>query len=76
MNINLTHTDEVAIVDFVKDYEELYAKTHNMFKNKARKECLLQRFSSSQSNQTVQDLVQIPKDLLWKINPVQVWPAA
>ena len=38
-NIYLIDSDEKAIVDFVKDPEELY-KTNEHFKNKARKECL------------------------------------
>ena len=35
-NMYLTDTDEKAIVDFVKDHEELYAKTNEHFKDKAR----------------------------------------
>ena len=35
-----------AIVDFVKDYEELY-KTIEHFKDKATKKCLLERFTKS-----------------------------
>ena len=45
-NIYLMDLDKEAIVDFVKDHEELYDKTNEHFKDKARKEC-----------QGVQDLV-------------------
>ena len=45
-NIYLTDSDEEAIMDFVKDHEELYNKTNVQFNYKARKEC-----------QGVQDLV-------------------
>ena len=38
-NIYLTDSDEEAIMDFVKDREELYDKT--------MKDCLCERFSSS-----------------------------
>ena len=38
-NTYLMHSDGEAIVDFVKDHEELY-KTNEHFKDKARKECL------------------------------------
>ena len=39
-NIYLTHSDEEAIMDFVKDHEKLYDKTNKHFKDKARKESL------------------------------------
>ena len=44
-NINLTDSDEEAIVNFVKDHEELYNKTNEHFKDKARKDCLWERFT-------------------------------
>ena len=34
-------------MDFVKDHEQLYGKTNEHFKHKARKECLGERFHSS-----------------------------
>ena len=37
-NIYKTDTDEEAIVDFVKDNEELYDKTHEKFNDKVRKD--------------------------------------
>ena len=40
----LTDSDKDGIVDFVKDHEELYDKTHEKFKDKARKDCLWERF--------------------------------
>ena len=46
-NIYLMDSDEVAIVDFVKDHEELYNKTDEHFKDKARKEFLWEQFSNS-----------------------------
>ena len=45
-NISLTDSDEEAIVDFVKDHEELYDKTNEHFKVKGRKQCLWERFIS------------------------------
>ena len=46
-NIYLRDWDKEAIVDFVKDHEELYDKTNKHFKDKARKECLREQFSRS-----------------------------
>ena len=46
-NIYLTHSDEEAIVDFVKDHEELYHKTNGHFMEKAWKDCLWERCVSS-----------------------------
>ena len=45
-NIYLTDSEE-AIMDFVKDHEELYDKTNEHFKEKTRKECLSERFTNS-----------------------------
>ena len=39
INIHLTVSDEEAIVDFVKNHEELYDKTHKKFKDKDGKDC-------------------------------------
>ena len=49
-NIYLTYSDKGAIVDFVKDYDELYNKTNKHFKDKSRKDCVrdLQAAASSQ----------------------------
>ena len=46
-NIYLTDSDAEAIVDFVKDHKELYDKTNEHFKDKARKDCLWERFANS-----------------------------
>ena len=46
-NIYLTYLYEVAIVDFVKDHEELYNKINEHFKDKARKECPWEQFANS-----------------------------
>ena len=35
-----------SLVDFVKDDEELYDTTNQHYKDKGRKECLLERFAS------------------------------
>ena len=45
-HICLTDSDEVAVVDFVKDHEELYDKTNEHFKDKARKKYLWDRFTN------------------------------
>ena len=39
-NLSLTDSDEVAIVDFVKNRQKLYNKYNRHFKGKARKNCL------------------------------------
>ena len=46
-NTCLTDSDEEAIVDFVKDNEELYDKANKHFKDKVKKDCLWERFTSS-----------------------------
>ena len=46
-NIYLTDSDEKAVVDLIKDHEQLYHKTHEKFKDKAKKDCLWERFVSS-----------------------------
>ena len=45
-NVYLTDSDKEAIVDCVKDHEELY-KTSEHFKDKARKELLWEEFERS-----------------------------
>ena len=47
--IFLTDSDNEVIVDFVKDDEELYDITHQHFKDRAKKNCLWERFASSQN---------------------------
>ena len=46
-NIYLTDSDEEAIMDFATDHEELFDKNNKHFKDKARKDCLWDRFTSS-----------------------------
>ena len=46
-NVYLTDLDEEAMVDFVKDQEELYGKTIEHFKDKARNEFLWEEFARS-----------------------------
>ena len=46
-NLFLTDSDEETIVDFVKDHEELYDKTSEQIKDKARKEFLWEQFAKS-----------------------------
>ena len=47
INVYLTDSDKDAIVDFVKDHEELYDKTNDYFNEKAKKECLWEQFTNS-----------------------------
>ena len=42
-NIYLMNSYEEVILDFVKDHKQLYDKTNEHFKDKARKECLWER---------------------------------
>ena len=44
-NMYLTYSDEEATVDFVNDHEELYHRTNEHYKDKARKDCLFERGS-------------------------------
>ena len=46
-SIFLSDSDKKAIVEFVKQYDELYDKTHAKFKDKQRKEELLERLAAS-----------------------------
>ena len=45
--IYLTDYDEEAIVDFVKDHEELYYKTNEHFKDKERKKFFWEQFAKN-----------------------------
>ena len=70
-NIYLMDSDEEAVVDFVKDHEELFDKTNEYFKDD-RKECLGEVLQQPQAVcQGVQDLVQIRKDSLRQAQTVQ-----
>ena len=40
MNIHLSHSDDEAIVDLVKDHEEHHGRTNENLKEKAWKDCL------------------------------------
>ena len=46
-NVYLNDSKAEAIVDFVKDHKELYDKTSEHFKDKVRKEFLLEQFAKS-----------------------------
>ena len=46
-NFYLTDSDEEAIVDFFRDHEELCDRTSEHFKDKTRKDCLWERFTSN-----------------------------
>ena len=48
-NIYITDSDGEAIVDSVKDHEDLYNKTKEHFQDKTRKECLWERFTRSRN---------------------------
>ena len=58
--ILLTDSDKKAIVDFVKEYEELYDKSSEHFKDKARKEYLWEQVTK-RCKQSVKQLTKIPK---------------
>ena len=75
MNIYLTDSDEEAIVDFVMDREELYDKTNKHFKDKARKECLWERFANSHklSVKVYKTLFESQRTRCGKTHTVQVW---
>ena len=45
-NVYLADSEEEAIVDFVKDHNELYNKTSKHFKDKARKGSLWEELNS------------------------------
>ena len=65
--IYLTDTDNEAIVDFVKDHEELYEKHNGKFNEKARKN-LWERFTPI--SKSVKELDLIPKNSMWQLNLV------
>ena len=71
MNTYLTDSDEDVIVNFVKDHKAFYDEANEHFKDKARKECLLERFASRHKFS-----VKVCKDLVWKTHPIQVWPCS
>ena len=48
-SIFLSDSDEEAIVEFVKEHEELYDKTNDKFKDKQRKEGLWERLAASRN---------------------------
>ena len=64
MDIYLKDSDEEAVVDFVKDPEELYYKTNEHFKDKVRMDCLWKRFASSQEKLTQSKSGQAPKGMI------------
>ena len=49
MSIFLSDSDEEAIVELVKQNAELYNKTYEKFKDKQRKEGLLERLGASRN---------------------------
>ena len=63
-NIYLMDLDEEAIVDFVKDHNELYDNTNEHFKDKA---------SHKLFRQGVQDMVCVAKDMLQQAHALKVW---
>ena len=48
-SIFLSDSDEEAIMDFVKQHEELYDKTNNSFKDKQKKEQLWEQLASTRN---------------------------
>ena len=55
-NIYLPDSDEEAIVDFVKDNEELYDKTSEHFKDKTRKESPWEKFGRTHKGHFVKKI--------------------
>ena len=51
-SIFLSDSDGEAIVEFIKQHEELYDKTHAKFKDKQRKEGLWERLAASRNIQS------------------------
>ena len=47
--IFLSDSDEEAIVEFVKQHEELYGKTNDSFKDKQKKERLWEQLASTRN---------------------------
>ena len=58
-NICLTDSDVEALVDFMKEQAELYDKTNELSKNKARKDSLWESFTRDAD---LQDMVLVTKD--------------
>ena len=58
-NIYLTDSDEEAIVDFVKDHEELYDKANKHFKEKSK-----EGMSLGEMRQQLQAVCQSVQDLV------------
>ena len=56
-NIYLKESDEEAIMNFGKDRKDLYDKTNEHFKDKAKKVCLWERFANT----------------LWHTDAIKVW---
>ena len=48
-SIFLSHSDEEAIVEFVKQHEEHYDKTNNSFKDKQKKKGLWEQLASTRN---------------------------
>ena len=73
-SIFLSDSDEEAIVDFVKQHEELFDKTHAKFKDKQRKEGLWERLSSFQEFicQHCQEVVRDSTYQIWQAHSHKV----
>ena len=73
-NVYLMNSDEEAIVDFVKDHKELYKTDEGTtLSTRQERNVSWRPLPTVSSCQTVQDLVLIPKDLLWQTHTIQVW---
>ena len=61
LHIHLTDSDKEAIVEFVKDHEELYGKTNYMWKNNTKKGLPVRKICMQPQplNENVQDMVRI-----------------
>ena len=72
-SIFLSDSDEEAIVDFVKQHEELFDKTHAKFKDRQRTKtlensCSFPKFTYQHRQEVIQDSTY----QLWQAHPDQV----
>ena len=65
-SIFLSDSDEEAIVDFVKQHEELFDKTHSKLKDKHRKEGLWETVAASR-NLPVSTCQEVVRDSMYQI---------
>ena len=73
-SIFLNDSDEEAILEFVKQHEELYDKTNDSFKDKQRKEILSESATSYQelACQDCEEVVRDSTDQIWQAHSDEV----